>query len=332
MLASDKEAGPELELTLAGLRGLRRARRAARRRGADPPQGRADRAPRRGDVGGRARARRAPARRGRAAELLDAGAVRELEPRLTGELHGASCFPRRPPVRPRAITRALAREAAEAGAEVRTGCAVEAIEPRGGRGVRTATARSARRGRAGRGRVERASWRAAPASSCRSSRAGASSCGSPRRSRAGSGTRSSTAPTWRRSSARRPGSQVTTVLETTWEGDVLVGSSRARRGFDTRGRAGGERGDARPRGDARCPTCAPCRSRRRGRACGRGCPTTCPRSGRRAPCRDCGSRPATRAPASRSARSPAGSSRRRCAASGRSLDLAPFDPDRFAAQ
>ena len=27
--------------------------------------------------------------------------------------------------------------------------------------------------------------------------------------------------------------QVTTVLETTWHGDVLVGSSRARRGFDT---------------------------------------------------------------------------------------------------
>jgi D-hydroxyproline dehydrogenase subunit beta len=29
------------------------------------------------------------------------------------------------------------------------------------------------------------------------------------------------------------GLQVTTVLETTWNGDVLVGSSRARRGFDT---------------------------------------------------------------------------------------------------
>jgi glycine/D-amino acid oxidase-like deaminating enzyme len=30
-----------------------------------------------------------------------------------------------------------------------------------------------------------------------------------------------------------PGLEVTTVLETTWEGDVLVGSSRARRGFDS---------------------------------------------------------------------------------------------------
>ena len=29
-----------------------------------------------------------------------------------------------------------------------------------------------------------------------------------------------------------PGLQVTTVLETTWDGDVLVGSSRERRGFD----------------------------------------------------------------------------------------------------
>ena len=30
-----------------------------------------------------------------------------------------------------------------------------------------------------------------------------------------------------------PGLEITTVLETTWEGDVLVGSSRARRGFDS---------------------------------------------------------------------------------------------------
>ena len=30
-----------------------------------------------------------------------------------------------------------------------------------------------------------------------------------------------------------PELQLSTVIETTWEGDVLVGSSRARRGFDT---------------------------------------------------------------------------------------------------
>ena len=46
------------------------------------------------------------------------------------------------------------------------------------------------------------------------------------------------------------GLQVSTVVETTWEGDVLVGSSRERRGFDTSVDAGRERGDARARGAA----------------------------------------------------------------------------------
>ena len=51
VLCSDKDAGPELDLTIAGLRRLRRARGAARRAGAHPPQGRARRPPRARDVG-----------------------------------------------------------------------------------------------------------------------------------------------------------------------------------------------------------------------------------------------------------------------------------------
>ena len=66
--------------------------------------------------------------------------MQEREPWLTGPLHGASWFEADLQVDPRAIARALAREAEAAGARVVSGCAVEAIEAPGGRvtGVRTA--------------------------------------------------------------------------------------------------------------------------------------------------------------------------------------------------
>ena len=50
-----------------------------------------------------------------------------------------------------------------------------------------------------------------------------------------------------------PGLEVSTVVETTFEGDVLVGSSRERRGFDTGRRPRRRRGDGRsaPRGCSR---------------------------------------------------------------------------------
>ena len=53
--------------------------------------------------------------------------MRALEPELTGPLHGASHFPADLQCDPRAIARALAREAVAAGAELREGCAVEAV-------------------------------------------------------------------------------------------------------------------------------------------------------------------------------------------------------------
>ena len=62
VLASDKDAGPELELTPRGPRDVRRDRGAARARRAHPAQGRADRPHRTSRRGRRARARRAPAR------------------------------------------------------------------------------------------------------------------------------------------------------------------------------------------------------------------------------------------------------------------------------
>ena len=72
------------------------------------------------------------------ARLLDAGEVRAREPELTGPLHGASLFPDDLQCDPRAIARALVREAVAAGAELREGCAVEAVEVAGGRGHRRA--------------------------------------------------------------------------------------------------------------------------------------------------------------------------------------------------
>jgi glycine/D-amino acid oxidase-like deaminating enzyme len=172
-----------------------------------------------------------------ACDLLTAEEVREREPLLTGALRGASFFPGDLQCAPRAIARALVREAAAAGAEVRTGCAVEAIDVRGGRvaGVTTADGPLA----AGAVVLAAGAWSRPPAESAGlplplEPRWGqlvrlAAPAGEPRLVRHkvvdGSYLASVTSP--------EAGLQVTTVMETTFEGDVLVGSSRARRGFDT---------------------------------------------------------------------------------------------------
>jgi glycine/D-amino acid oxidase-like deaminating enzyme len=276
VLCSDKAAGPELELARAGLalfgeleeRLGEEAR--IRRKGAlivHPDEATWDAEPAR-----LARMRVAGAR------LVDAGDVRALEPELTGPVHGASLFPDDLQCDPRAIARALAREAGRAGATIREGCAVEAIvtagdEPRAGDerrmgGVGEPRVGDERRmGGVGEPRVgderrggdpartigvrlaggDRISARAVVIAAGPWSAALAASAGialplEPRKGQLvrlaapapdlvrhkvvdGSYLRSVASPS--------SGLELATVVETTWEGDVLVGSSRERRGFET---------------------------------------------------------------------------------------------------
>jgi glycine/D-amino acid oxidase-like deaminating enzyme len=244
VLASDKDAGPELELTIAGLGVYDEidarlgAEAQVRRKGALIVHPEAETWAAEPERVARLRAA------GVACELLSAEEVRAREPLLTGPLHGASYFGGDLQCAPRAIARALVREAAAAGAQVRTGCRVDAIEVRGGRvcGVRLGEGAGASAGVLTAGAVVLAAgaWSRALAE--------------------GAGLPLPLEPRWGqlvRLAAPQPagprlirhkvvdgsylrsvlsadaGLQVTTVVETTWEGDVLVGSSRARRGFDT---------------------------------------------------------------------------------------------------
>jgi D-hydroxyproline dehydrogenase subunit beta len=252
VLACDKAPGPELELTLAGLSVYDELERRLgdeariRRKGAlvvHPDAATWAEEPERVD-----RLRDA----GVEAELLDDDAARTLEPHLTGELHGASRFPRDLQCDPRAITLALVREAVAAGAELRTGCAVEAIERRAGRvaGVRLAGQPLGAPSLATEAVVLAAgAWSAAPAASAGlplpvEPRWGQlvrlAAPDEPRSGRLASAGEAA----WIRHKvidgsymgsvlSSDAGLQVTTVLETTWDGHVLVGSSRARRGFGT---------------------------------------------------------------------------------------------------
>ena len=233
VLASDKDAGPELSLTVHGL-GLYDeiedrfgSLAQIRRKGAlivHPHE--------ETWAGEAARVERLRAA-GVSASLLAADEVAEREPALTGAVVGASFFPGDIQCAPREITRALA---AEPGVELRTGCGVDAVSVRDGRvvGVETAAGRVA----AGAVVLAAGVWTAPLAAS-----AGLSLPLEPRKGQLvslrvaepeprlirhkvvdGSYLKSVTSGT--------AGLEVTTVLETTWDGHVLVGSSRERRGFD----------------------------------------------------------------------------------------------------
>jgi D-hydroxyproline dehydrogenase subunit beta len=230
VLCSDKDAGPELELTRAGLALY------------------GELAGRLGDEA-RIRAKGAlivhpdaatwadePARLERlripGARLVAADEVRALEPELTGELHGASQFPDDLQCDPRAIARALAREARQAGAEIREGCAVEA-GVRGG--VRTAGGETLK---AGAVVIAAGAWSAGLCAG-----AGLELPLEPRKGQlvrlaapaSGLVRHKVVDGSYLRSVASAESAlELATVVETTWEGDVLVGSSRERRGFDTR--------------------------------------------------------------------------------------------------
>jgi glycine/D-amino acid oxidase-like deaminating enzyme len=234
VLASDKDAGPELELTRHGLRlydelEARLGQEARiRRKGAlivHPKAATWAAEP--------ARLERLRAA-GVSGELLDPDAVRAAEPALDGALLGGSWFPGDLQCDPARIARALAREAVAAGARLRLGCTAGAIAVERGRVTGLATAG----GFVSAGAVVLA---AGPWSASLAQRAGLSLPLEPRKGQLV------------RLHAPRPdlirhkvvdgsylgsvvsgdaGLQVSTVVETTWEGDVLVGSSRERRGFD----------------------------------------------------------------------------------------------------
>jgi glycine/D-amino acid oxidase-like deaminating enzyme len=230
VLCSDKDVGPELDLTVAGLDvydelderlgGRARIRRKGAlivHRGAEGWAGEPERLER----------LRAAGVEGR---LVEAGELRAMEPELTCEVQGASFFPRDLQCDPRATACGLAQDVAR----VHTGVDVKAIAVAGGRvtGLRTTE------GPLSCGAVVVA---AGPWSRALVEAAGAPLPLEPRKGQLV------------RLRAPRPdyvrhkvveaaylasvasadaGLQVTTVTETTWEGDVLVGSSRERRGFD----------------------------------------------------------------------------------------------------
>ena len=232
VLCSDKEVGPELALTLAGLEvydeleerlgdGAR-----IRRKGALVVH--------RGEQTWAAEPARIERLRaaGVQGRLLDLAETRAMEPQLTGELAGASHFPADLQCAPRAIARALAG----ALPRVRTGVEVHGVEIAQDR----VTALRTSEGSLACGAVVIA---AGPWSRPLAEAAGVALPLEPRK---GQLVRLAAAPRDGRFirhkvvEARYLGSvasvdaglQVTTVLETTWEGDVLVGSSRERRGFD----------------------------------------------------------------------------------------------------
>jgi glycine/D-amino acid oxidase-like deaminating enzyme len=230
VLCSDKDAGPELELAVRGLAAFddieRRYgdRARIRRKGALVVHREA--AALAGEPARLARLQAAGVR----CELLEAEQARALEPGLAADLLGASYFPDDLQCDPRAITRAMAEEARGAGARVHTHTRVQRIVP--GEGVRLAGATL----RAGAVVLAVGAWSAELARG-----AGLELPVEPRKGqlvRLAAG-----AMTVRHKvfdggylaavAAPEAGLQLSTVLETTWDGDVLVGSSRERRGFDT---------------------------------------------------------------------------------------------------
>jgi D-hydroxyproline dehydrogenase subunit beta len=230
VLCSDKDAGAELELTIAGLRVYDELeerlgdRARIRRKGALIVH--RDAATWAGEPARLERLRAA----GVDAEPVDD--VRAMEPQLTGAVHGASFFPADLQCAPRAITRALAA----ALPRVHTGVEVHAVDvaEEAVKGLRTSAGTLV----CGAAVIAAGPW----------SRALAQGAGAalPLEPRKGQLVRLRAAerdePFIRHKvveagylasvASAQPDLQVTTVLETTYDGDVLVGSSRERRGFD----------------------------------------------------------------------------------------------------
>jgi glycine/D-amino acid oxidase-like deaminating enzyme len=238
VLCSDKDAGPELDLTVLGralydeLEAVVGAAARIRRKGAlivHPDTRTWD--------GEAARAQRLRAA-GVEARLVDgAEAVRALEPELTGEIHGALHVPGDLQCDPRAIARALAREAAALGATVRTHTPVRAIAVDGGR-VSGVTLEDGTTLVAGAVVLAAGPWSAPLAQS-----AGLPLPLEPRKGQLVRLVLPTPDERFLRHkvvdgsyllsvSSADAGRQLSTVVETTWDGHLIVGSSRERCGFD----------------------------------------------------------------------------------------------------
>jgi glycine/D-amino acid oxidase-like deaminating enzyme len=232
-LCSDKDAGPELDLAVAGMAVIEEhaaligdAAR-VRRKGAlivHPDERTWSAEPARLE-----RLRTA----GAEARLVDPDELAVLEPQLTGPVHGALFVPADLQCDPKAITRGLAAAAADQGAEIRADTTVEALDP--GRGVQLAGG-------------ERLDARvvvlaAGPWSAPLAASAGLNLPVEPRKGQLVRLRLPQPDPAFIRRkvvdgsyllSVASPdaGRQISTVIETTWDGHVVVGSTRERSGFD----------------------------------------------------------------------------------------------------
>ncbi len=221
VLCADKDAGPELDLCVAGRPLFDELGEEARIRRKGALIVHAEAATWEAEPARLARLRAA----GVEAQPVAADEVAELEPALTGPVLGASFFPDDLQCDPHAIARALAREVPD----VRTHARVASIATAG------VVLDSGERIAAGAVVLAAGPWSAALAAS-----AGLRLPVEPRKGQlvrlAGpADVRHKVVDGSYLSSvvSEAAGLEVTTVVETTWEGDVLVGSSRERRGFDS---------------------------------------------------------------------------------------------------
>jgi glycine/D-amino acid oxidase-like deaminating enzyme len=220
VLCSDKHPGPELELSMRGLEVYDEFGDEARIRRKGALIVHPEEATWAGEAARIERLRGAGVR----AELIGPEEVRELEPELQGHVFGASFFPDDLQCDPEAIARALASEVGD----VRTGTRVVSVS---GRGVVLDTGEAIA---AGAVVLAAGAWSAALAATA--------GLRLPVEPRTGQLVRLGALPVRHKVvdgsylasvASSDPGLQVTTVVETTWDGDVLVGSTRERRGFDT---------------------------------------------------------------------------------------------------
>jgi glycine/D-amino acid oxidase-like deaminating enzyme len=231
-LCADKDTGPPLQLAVAGRPVLEEHAALAgdaarvRRKGAlivhtDPRAWRSE----------SGRAERLSAA-GVDARLVDPDQLAALEPRLTGAVCGAVFVPGDLQCDPRAIARALADAAAGHGAQIRTHSEVATIEPDGVRLV------DGQHVKAGSVVLAAGPWSAPLAATA--------GLHLPLEPRKGQLTRLRL-PTPDPGFLQRkvidgsylasiasadPDRQISTVVETTWDGHVIIGSTRERSGFD----------------------------------------------------------------------------------------------------